>query len=51
MALAGTEARHDGSEKRSFECAKCNFIATKIADDPLRSGTVIRLSHSLRPPS
>jgi hypothetical protein len=51
MTLAGRQARRDGSEKRSFECAKCNFIATKIAGDPLRSDALIHLSHNLRPPS
>jgi tRNA(Ile2) C34 agmatinyltransferase TiaS len=50
MTLAARQAGHDGSEKRSFECVKCNFIATKIADDPLKSDAVIHLFHSLRPP-
>jgi hypothetical protein len=28
-----------GSEKRTFDCPKCSFIQTQIADDPLKSKT------------
>ena len=51
MMLARREPHLNGSEKRTFECPKCNFIETKIADDPLKSDAVVRLADSLRPPS
>jgi hypothetical protein len=50
MMLARIEPLGDGSEKRTFECPKCYFIETKIADDPLKSDAVARLA-GLRPPS
>jgi hypothetical protein len=50
MMLARIEPLGDGSEKRTFECPKCYFIETKIADDPLKSDAVVRLA-DLRPPS
>jgi hypothetical protein len=51
MMLAGREPRENGSEKRTFECNKCDFIETKIVADPLKSDAVVRLAESLRPPS
>ena len=51
MMLARREAYGNGSEKRTFECNKCDSIETKIADDPLKSDAVVRLADSLRPPS
>jgi hypothetical protein len=51
MMLAGSEYRGNGSEKRTFECRKCDFIETKIVDDPLKSGALARLVDSVRPPS
>jgi hypothetical protein len=51
MMLARIEPLGDGSEKRTFECFKCNFIEMKIADDPLKLDAVTRLAGSLRPPS
>jgi len=39
------------SEKRVFECAKCHFIETKIACDPLNSDKVRRLMKGIIPPT
>lgn len=35
--LARREYRGNGSEKRTFECLKCDFIETKIVDEPPKS--------------
>jgi hypothetical protein len=35
------------SEKRTFDCPKCTFIETQIADDPLKSKTAGWLSGEL----
>ena len=42
-------ARENNSEKRTFECPRCDFIETKIVDDRLRSETVIRLTNCIKP--
>ena len=42
-------ARENNSEKRTFECPRCDFIETKIVDDPLSSETVIRLTNCIKP--
>jgi hypothetical protein len=49
--LARVELSKAGSEKRTFECPKCDFVRTILADDPLRSDAVQRLISSVRPPS
>jgi hypothetical protein len=49
--LARVELSKAGSEKRTFECSKCDFVQTIFADDPLRSDAVRRLISSVRPPS
>jgi hypothetical protein len=51
MALIRSESRKDGFEKRTFGCAKCKFIETKMIADPLKSDAVARLANSMRPPS
>jgi hypothetical protein len=51
MMLAGREYRGNGVETRTFKCAKCEFIETKIVDDPLKSTTLARLADGVRPPS
>jgi len=51
MMLARREDRGNGSEKRTFECPKCDFIQTKIVDDPLKSTALARLADVVRPPS
>jgi hypothetical protein len=51
MMLARREYRGTGSEKRTFECRKCEFIETKIVDDPLKSSALARLADGVRPPS
>ena len=51
MMLARIEPCGPDSEKRTFECPKCNFIETKIVGDPLKSDAVVRLADNLRPPS
>ena len=37
MDLTGIAPRPDGTEKRTFECSKCNYMETKIVSDPLKS--------------
>ncbi len=50
MTLTGTESLPDGSEKRTFECPKCDFIETRAVPDPLKSETVERLTTYVRRP-
>jgi hypothetical protein len=49
MDLTNIVPRFDRSEKRTFECAKCAYIETKIASDPLRSEQVDRLTTNIGP--
>jgi hypothetical protein len=51
MTLIGAEPCGGYSEKRIFGCSKCNFMDTRIVDDPLKSGVIVRLAEGLRPPS
>jgi hypothetical protein len=51
MALIRLESRKDGFEKRTFGCAECKLIETKMIADPLKSDAVARLADSMRPPS
>ena len=51
MALAKSEPRRDGFEKRIFEWGKCHYIETKMVADPLRSEQISRLANSIVPPS
>ena len=50
MDLTLIAPRPDGSEKRTFECSKCEFIETKIASDPLKSDAIVRTASNIRPP-
>jgi hypothetical protein len=50
MNLASIVPRPDRSEKRTFECPKCNFIDTKVVSDPIRSEEFNRLADNVRPP-
>jgi hypothetical protein len=49
--LATREYHGNGAEKRTFKCAKCESIETKIVDDPLKSAALARLADGVRPPS
>ena len=51
MALIRLESRKDGFEKRTFGCAECKLIESKMIADPLKSDAVARLADSMRPPS
>ena len=51
MALIRLESRKDGFEKRTFGCAECKVIESKMIGDPLKSDAVQRLADSMRPPS
>ena len=51
MMLARISPLPGGSEKRTFECPKCNAIETKTVADPLRSESIGRLTSNVRPPS
>jgi hypothetical protein len=50
MTLTGTASLPDGSEERTFECPKCDFIETRAVPDPLKSEAVERLTTYVRPP-
>lgn len=51
MLLARISPLPGGSERRTFECPKCNAIETKTVADPLRSESIGRLTNNVRPPS
>jgi hypothetical protein len=51
MNLASSAAQSDRSEKRTFECAHCDFIETRVVADPLGSEAVHRLADNIRPPT
>jgi hypothetical protein len=51
MNLTSIAPRADRSEKRTFECPKCDFIDTKVVSDPLGSETADRLAYNIRPPA
>jgi hypothetical protein len=51
MNLTSIEPRPERSEKRIFECAKCNFASTTIVSDPLTSEESNRLANNIRPPA
>ncbi len=51
MMLARISPLPDGSETRTFECPKCDAVETKTVADPLKSESVERLTHNVRPPT
>jgi hypothetical protein len=51
MNLTSVTPCDDHSEKRLFECPKCNSIDTGLAIDPLRSEEINRLTDNVRPPA
>jgi hypothetical protein len=51
MNLTSIEPRPERSEKRIFECAKCNFASTTLVSDPLTSEEINRLANNIRPPA
>jgi hypothetical protein len=51
MMLVRLTPLPDGSEERTFECQRCNFIETRTAMDPLKSEAVARLTSNIRPPA
>jgi hypothetical protein len=51
MMLARIEPLGDGSEKRTFECPKCDLLETTIAGDPIKSEAMARLAAAIRPPT
>ena len=50
MMLARIAPLPDGSERRTFECPKCESIETMTVADPLKSEAVARLTANIRPP-
>jgi len=50
MDLSSIARKPGRSEKRTFECPKCNFIETKIASDLLGLKEVNRLADDITPP-
>lgn len=51
MRLADAVLGSDRSEKRIFECAKCNATEIRFVADPLDSEELNRLTDNLRPPA
>ena len=51
MVLALISLLPDRSEKRTFECPKCDAVETMTVTDPLKSAAVNRLTTNIRPPS
>jgi hypothetical protein len=51
MNLTSIAPRADHSEKRTFECPKCDFIDTKVVSDPRGSEAADRLADTIRPPA
>lgn len=50
MMLARIARQLDGSEKRTFECSKCDVVETRTIVDPLKSEAVERLTLNVRRP-
>jgi len=50
MMLIGLTPLADGSQERTFECQRCNSIATRTVADPLKSAAIERLTSNIRPP-
>jgi len=50
MMLVLIESRENNSEKRTFECPRCDLFETKIVPDPLRSEALTLLANSIKPP-
>ena len=51
MRLARITPLPDGSERRIFECPKCDVTETIMVADPLKSEAMERLSIHVRPPA
>jgi hypothetical protein len=51
MMLARISPLPEGAEIRLFECPKCDAVETKTVADPLKSESVERLTHNVRPPT
>ena len=51
MMLAGIEPLAGRTDRRTFECPKCNFIETTIVGDPIKSEAIARLTAGVRPPT
>jgi hypothetical protein len=49
MNLTTIVPRPGHSEKRTFECPKCNFIETKVVANPLESEEIDRLTNIIGP--
>ena len=50
MMLARIEPGPNGSDLRTFECAKCDHIHKMLAEDPLKSFANGWLAGELKPP-
>lgn len=50
MRLARRSLRDDGSEKRMFECRRCQFIETEILGEPMNAEAFAWITGELRPP-
>jgi hypothetical protein len=51
MRLGRIQPLPDRSEKRVFECPKCDLVETKIIADPFMSEPISRLTEGIKPPS
>jgi hypothetical protein len=51
MMLARIEPQGGRSDKRTFECPKCNSVEITIVGDPIKSESIARLAAAIRPPT
>jgi hypothetical protein len=51
MNLTSIVPRPGRTEKRTFECPKCDFIETKVVSDPLSPEEINRLTENILPPT
>ena len=50
MMLVVIEPCESNSEKRTFECSKCDVMEAIIVADPLRSEALTLLANNIKPP-
>jgi hypothetical protein len=50
MMLARIEPGPGGSDLRTFECPKCDYVHKVVVDDPLKSDSMGWIKSELQPP-
>jgi hypothetical protein len=51
MRLTGIESGPNGSDLRTFECAKCEHVHKVLAEDPMKSTKAQWQNSNLNPPT